>query len=116
MLKTKKFGMTHVYSLHPFQLLHLWTTELMTQEGHATYMAAHASPIQYENLSSPHPLDFYQTLFSFEPGSSEMPSAGRGFTPELVDRLLEKGVIIAPILLHTGGAAWKKTSCLIQSM
>jgi S-adenosylmethionine:tRNA ribosyltransferase-isomerase len=31
-----------------------------------------------------------------------MPSAGRGFTKDLVERLLEKGVVIAPILLHTG--------------
>ena len=31
-----------------------------------------------------------------------MPSAGRGFTRSLVNRLLEKGVAFAPILLHTG--------------
>lgn len=31
-----------------------------------------------------------------------MPSAGRGFTPGLIERLLKKGVIIAPLILHTG--------------
>ena len=31
-----------------------------------------------------------------------MPSAGRGFTVELIDRLLKKGVVIVPVLLHTG--------------
>jgi S-adenosylmethionine:tRNA ribosyltransferase-isomerase len=31
-----------------------------------------------------------------------MPSAARGFTPGLVDRLLKKGILIEPVLLHTG--------------
>jgi S-adenosylmethionine:tRNA ribosyltransferase-isomerase len=41
-------------------------------------------------------------MFSREPGSAEMPSAGRAFTPAIVDRLARKGVRIAPIVLHTG--------------
>jgi S-adenosylmethionine:tRNA ribosyltransferase-isomerase len=44
----------------------------------------------------------YQTVFATEPGSAEMPSAGRPFTPELVTRLVSNGVQIAPLLLHTG--------------
>jgi S-adenosylmethionine:tRNA ribosyltransferase-isomerase len=47
----------------------------------------------------------YQTVFATEPGSAEMPSAGRPFTPELVTRLVSRGVQIAPILLHTGVAS-----------
>ena len=31
-----------------------------------------------------------------------MPSAGRGFTPRLIESLLKKEVTIAPIILHTG--------------
>src|SRR5678816_3224360 len=31
-----------------------------------------------------------------------MPSAGRAFTPHLVESLERKGVVIAPVLLHTG--------------
>ena len=31
-----------------------------------------------------------------------MPSAGRGFTQDLLNRLLRKGIQIAPVLLHTG--------------
>jgi S-adenosylmethionine:tRNA ribosyltransferase-isomerase len=31
-----------------------------------------------------------------------MPSAGRAFTPELVTELVASGVVIAPIVLHTG--------------
>ena len=47
----------------------------------------------------------YQTVFATEPGSAEMPSAGRPFTPELVTRLISQGVQIAPLLLHTGVAS-----------
>src|SRR5260221_12373728 len=31
-----------------------------------------------------------------------MPSAGRPFTPELVTRLVAKGVAVSPLVLHTG--------------
>jgi S-adenosylmethionine:tRNA ribosyltransferase-isomerase len=34
-----------------------------------------------------------------------MPSAGRPFTPELVTRLVSRGVGIAPLVLHTGVAS-----------
>jgi len=47
----------------------------------------------------------YQTVFATEPGSAEMPSAGRPFTPELVTRLVSRGIEIAPVLLHTGVAS-----------
>jgi S-adenosylmethionine:tRNA ribosyltransferase-isomerase len=47
----------------------------------------------------------YQTVFATEPGSAEMPSAGRPFTPELVTRLVARGIEIAPLLLHTGVAS-----------
>ena len=44
----------------------------------------------------------YQTVFAREPGSAEMPSAGRPFTDRLVTDLVTRGVIVAPVLLHTG--------------
>jgi hypothetical protein len=47
----------------------------------------------------------YQTVFATEPGSAEMPSAGRPFTPEMITRLVARGVEIAPLLLHTGVAS-----------
>jgi S-adenosylmethionine:tRNA ribosyltransferase-isomerase len=48
------------------------------------------------------PLAFYQTVFANEPGSAEMPSAGRPFSYRVIDGLIRKGVAIAPIVLHTG--------------
>jgi len=47
----------------------------------------------------------YQTIFATEPGSAEMPSAGRPFSPELVTTLVSRGVQIVPLLLHTGVAS-----------
>ncbi len=84
------------------KLLHLWVAEFTSPQEQESYLAEHAQPIKYDHLNEHYPLDFYQTVFSLHPGSSEMPSAGRGFTKDLVERLLEKGVVIAPMLLHTG--------------
>lgn len=84
------------------QWLHLWVTEFNIHEPMHKYLSANARPIQYEKLDRQYPLSYYQTFFSFHPGSVEMPSAGRGFTPGLIGRLLKKGVTLAPIILHTG--------------
>ncbi|NND32147.1 MAG: S-adenosylmethionine:tRNA ribosyltransferase-isomerase, partial [Saprospiraceae bacterium] len=84
------------------ELLHLWVGALELSENMQSYMARYGRPIKYVNLSKSYPIDFYQTFFSFHPGSAEMPSAGRGFTKSLVNKLMQKGIIFAPILLHTG--------------
>ena len=65
----------------------------------------HGFPIRYGYVTQPWPGSMYQTVFATEPGSAEMPSAGRPFTPELVTRLVSRGVEIAPVLLHTGVAS-----------
>jgi S-adenosylmethionine:tRNA ribosyltransferase-isomerase len=41
-------------------------------------------------------------VFATDPGSAEMPSASRPFSPEIVTRLVSRGVAIAPVTLHTG--------------
>jgi len=41
-------------------------------------------------------------VFARDPGSAEMPSAGRPFTAEIVTQLITRGVAFAPITLHTG--------------
>lgn len=84
------------------QWLDLWIAEFSTKQPPEEYLAAHAKPIKYEKLDEPYPLAYYQTFFSFHPGSAEMPSAGRGFTANLIERLSKKGIVLAPILLHTG--------------
>jgi S-adenosylmethionine:tRNA ribosyltransferase-isomerase len=59
-------------------------------------------PIRYEHVTAPWPLADYQTVYAREPGSSEMPSAGRAFTWELLFRLRRRGVHTTSLILHTG--------------
>ncbi len=59
-------------------------------------------PIAYGYLDRRYDLAEYQTIFGTTPGSAEMPSASRPFAPEVVTRLVSRGVGIAPVLLHTG--------------
>ncbi|AFY56738.1 S-adenosylmethionine:tRNA-ribosyltransferase-isomerase (queuine synthetase) [Rivularia sp. PCC 7116] len=60
------------------------------------------NPIRYEYVSKPWDLDYYQTVYAKEPGSAEMPSAGRAFTWKLLFDLKRKGIETAQIVLHTG--------------
>jgi S-adenosylmethionine:tRNA ribosyltransferase-isomerase len=59
-------------------------------------------PIRYEYVSAPWDLDYYQTVYATEPGSAEMPSAGRAFTWKLLLDLKRRGIDTAYIVLHTG--------------
>src|ERR1700730_13508919 len=59
-------------------------------------------PIRYEYISVPLDLDYYQTVYATEPGSAEMPSAGRAFTWKLLLDLKRRGIDSAYIVLHTG--------------
>ena len=69
------------------------------------YLARHGRPIRYSYVPGPWPLAAYQTVFARDPGSAEMPSAGRPFTTDLVTDLVTAGVVIAPITLHAGVAS-----------
>jgi S-adenosylmethionine:tRNA ribosyltransferase-isomerase len=68
----------------------------------ASYLRAEGHPIRYSHVTAPWPLDAYQTTYGTEPGSAEMPSAGRAFTPETFTALITRGVAVAPLTLHTG--------------
>ncbi len=59
-------------------------------------------PIRYEYVSAPWDLDYYQTVYATEPGSAEMPSAGRAFTWKLLLDLKRCGIDTAYVVLHTG--------------
>lgn len=59
-------------------------------------------PIRYHYVPQAWGLDYYQNVYSQFPGSSEMPSAGRAFTPEILAQLNEQGVGVVRIVLHTG--------------
>jgi S-adenosylmethionine:tRNA ribosyltransferase-isomerase len=59
-------------------------------------------PIRYEYVSAPWDLNDYQTVYAKEPGSAEMPSAGRAFTWQGLFALKRQGIATAAVVLHTG--------------
>lgn len=83
----------------------LWEADLLTSARLETYLAEHGRPIRYPYVSAPWPLASYQTIFAREPGSSEMPSAGRPFSLKVLRRLQRRGVRLASITLHCGVAS-----------
>ncbi|MEW5873161.1 MAG: S-adenosylmethionine:tRNA ribosyltransferase-isomerase [Chloroflexota bacterium] len=87
------------------QNVRLWLASLELPLGVHEYLACYGFPIRYQYVQEAWPLSYYQTVYAGEPGSAEMPSAGRAFTPELLTRLVSQGVQIAPVLLHTGVAS-----------
>jgi S-adenosylmethionine:tRNA ribosyltransferase-isomerase len=83
----------------------LWEAELDCPGGVMAFAATHGSPIRYQYVPGRWPLSYYQTVFATEPGSAEMPSAGRAFTKRIVERLERNGVEVVPLVLHTGVAS-----------
>jgi S-adenosylmethionine:tRNA ribosyltransferase-isomerase len=83
----------------------LWVSTLNLPVSLEAYLERHGSPIRYSYVRESWPSSYYQTVYATEVGSAEMPSAGRAFTPELITRLVAKGVRILPLLLHTGVAS-----------
>jgi len=66
------------------------------------YLLHYGIPIRYSHVSRDWPVAAYQTVFARRPGSAEMPSASRPFTPSVVTALVARGVLIAPLTLHAG--------------
>lgn len=83
----------------------LWTVELSRAVDVLAYADVYGAPIRYDYVTRGWPLSYYQTVFSSVAGSAEMPSAGRPFTHETIQRLHSRGVQVAPLVLHTGVAS-----------
>lgn len=83
----------------------LWVATLDLPTPLQTYLSVHGSPIRYGYVQGEWPVAMYQNVYATEPGSAEMPSAGRPFTPAVITRLIAQGIGVAPILLHTGVAS-----------
>jgi S-adenosylmethionine:tRNA ribosyltransferase-isomerase len=83
----------------------LWIATLQTPSPLPDYLAEHGFPIRYSYVKQGWPIEYYQTVYATESGSAEMPSAGRAFTPELLTRLIARGVLVVPLILHTGVAS-----------
>jgi S-adenosylmethionine:tRNA ribosyltransferase-isomerase len=92
------------YSHHPGGV-RLWVAILSTPVPLLTFLAVHGEPIRYGYVQGSWPITMYQNVYATEPGSAEMPSAGRPFTAEVLTRLVARGVGVVPIVLHTGVAS-----------
>jgi S-adenosylmethionine:tRNA ribosyltransferase-isomerase len=95
-------GGATVRILAPYAGVRLWLARLDLPAPLQDYLAEHGQPIRYGYVPRRWPLSAYQNVYAVEPGSAEMPSAGRPFTAELITELVAGGVLVAPITLHTG--------------
>jgi S-adenosylmethionine:tRNA ribosyltransferase-isomerase len=80
----------------------LWVAELRLPGPIEAYLARHGRPIRYRHVPGEWPLEAYQTVYAQEPGSAEMPSAGRPLSERVITDLVARGVAVAPIVLHAG--------------
>ncbi len=100
------FGGGSVTLRRSFSTGRLWESSVDTLgRGVPGYLAAFGAPIRYSYVGQRWPISYYQTVFGVTPGSAEMPSASRPFTPGLVAALVARGIQFAPVLLHTGVAS-----------
>lgn len=100
-------GDASVTLLEPYSRGRLWAAKVNTGAADSVqaYLLRHGVPIRYGYVPRSWALPYYQTVFATHPGSAEMPSAARPFTDHLVTALVASGVLIVPILLHTGVAS-----------
>lgn len=84
----------------------LWIAVIEGVRSMAGYLERHGRPIRYEPGPTL-PIASYQTVFANQPGSAEMPSAGRPFTDAMVTSLISAGVVIVPIVLHAGVSSFE---------
>ena len=87
------------------QSVRLWVATLSLPVPLLEHLDRWGRPIRYRYVPDSWPLHAYTNAFAREPGSAEMPSAGRVLTPEVVTDLVAHGVGVAPIVLHTGVAS-----------
>lgn len=83
----------------------LWIARLDLPAPVLEYLNQWGRPITYSYVRGAWPIEMYQTVYATEPGSAEMPSAGRPFSCDLLLRLLSEGAQFASITLHAGVAS-----------
>ncbi len=80
----------------------LWRVRPRPERDRLAYLAQHGRPVRYGHVGQPWPLRDMQNVYARHPGSAEMPSAGRPLSRQLLVELMARGVVVAPVLLHTG--------------
>ncbi|MGH3472290.1 MAG: S-adenosylmethionine:tRNA ribosyltransferase-isomerase [Nocardioidaceae bacterium] len=121
--------LTDPYPVSDAETSRLWRAQVDPATPRLEFLSDHGRPIRYGYLEGSWPLRDFQTVYADEPGSAEMPSAGRPLTRRLLVRMLAKGISVAPVLLHTGVSSPEKheppvpepfqvpdsTACLVRS-
>jgi S-adenosylmethionine:tRNA ribosyltransferase-isomerase len=80
----------------------LWVARVPVEGGVPGWLDRVGRPITYGHLRLRPPLTAYQTVFARDPGSAEMPSAGRPFSAHVLAELARRGVELVEVTLHTG--------------
>ena len=83
----------------------LWVALAEVPGTRPAYLTRHGRPIRYSYTDRDWPLATYQNAYATEPGSAEMPSAGRPLTGRVLAGLAGRGIVVAPVTLHTGVAS-----------
>lgn len=90
---------------HPKGQSRLWRATPRPAADRTAYLTAHGRPISYSYVEGEWPLEDRQNVYATEPGSAEMASAGRPLSEPLLVRLMARGVVVVPLVLHTGVAS-----------
>ena len=77
--------------------------DILTRVGHVP-LPPYIHNEDYDNLKR------YNTVYSKIDGSSAAPTAGLHFTTELLQKIKEKGIVIAEVLLHVGLGTFRPVS------
>lgn len=83
----------------------LWVARLAWPAAWLDYLHRWGRPIAYPYVRGQWPIERYQTVYAAEPGSAEMPSAGRAFSPAVLEGLAQRGIGFATLTLHAGVAS-----------
>jgi S-adenosylmethionine:tRNA ribosyltransferase-isomerase len=90
---------------HPAGQTRLWRATTLPVVDRVAYLRQHGVPIRYPYVDGSWPIDALQNVYAAVPGSAEMPSAGRPLSREVLVDLVAAGVVVAPLVLHTGVAS-----------
>lgn len=98
----------HVRAPYPQGQTRLWRVTPEPATDRTAYLTEHGRPISYRYIEGEWPLEARQNVYAAVPGSAEMPSAGRPLSERVLVRLAAAGVVVAPVVLHTGVSSQEK--------